>query len=222
MEKLNFEKTLNEIGLQNNSDKSSAYHCYLDLYDRYLTPIRQNKNNILEIGILFGDSIKIFKEYFSESTIYALDIVDKTNLTEQNVNIIVGDQSDRDLLNKFPNDFFDLIIDDGSHKMRHQQVSLGVLFPKLKSGGVYIVEDLHTSSDNYRENIIHGGGLFGIETDNRTIDFLNCLTTNEIKNKYLTEQEYEYLKSNIDSLEIFETSRKNDNEFSITSVIKKK
>ena len=38
---------------------------------------------------------------------------------------------------------FDIIIDDGSHYSPHQQKTLGYLFPKLKAGGLFIIEDLH-------------------------------------------------------------------------------
>ena len=40
---------------------------------------------------------------------------------------------------------FDIILDDGGHKMDQQITSFRVLFPILKSGGVYIIEDLGTS-----------------------------------------------------------------------------
>lgn len=89
-------------------------------------------------------------------------------------------------------------------------------------GGFYIIEDLHTSFDAYRENIIYGNNLFEIEENNRTTDFLNGLKNNKKINLCLSEDEYSYLSSNIESIEILETSRKNENEFSVTSIIKKK
>ncbi len=56
-------KTLDEIGLQYNSDKSSNFHNYLNLYEKYFSEIRFKENIILEIGILYGDSLKIFSDY---------------------------------------------------------------------------------------------------------------------------------------------------------------
>jgi ubiquinone/menaquinone biosynthesis C-methylase UbiE len=214
--------TLNEIGLKNKSDKSSEYHDYLNLYDKYFYAHRNKNINFLEIGILFGDSLKIFDEYFVNANITAIDIEDKSHLSKSNIEIIKGDQSDRNLLNGFEDNKFDIILDDGSHNMVHQQISLGALFKKLKSGGLYVVEDLHTSYHEYRENIMYNNRLFGLTNDNSTVDFLNGITNKINKNKYLTTEEYEYLCENIESIEIFETSRKNNNEFSITSIIKKK
>ena len=222
METLNKVITLNEIGLQHNSDKSSNYHDYLNLYDKNFDKYRNEKNKILEIGILFGGSLNIFYEYFENSFIYAIDIEDKTHLKKDRIEILVGDQSDRQFLNNFENDFFDIILDDGSHKMAHQQISFGVLFKTLKSGGVYVIEDLHTSYAEYRENIIYGERLFGLTKNNSTTDFLKGIINNENINNYLTEDEYHYLCENVESIKIVETSRKNDNEFSITSIIKKK
>jgi hypothetical protein len=216
------KRTLDGIGLSNGSDKSSNYHDYLNLYDIYFSKFRNEKINVLEIGILFGDSLNILQEYFENASIFALDIQDKTHLKRERIEILVGDQSNRDFLNCFENNFFQIIIDDGSHIMEHQQVSLGVLFKKLKSGGIYVIEDLHTSYPEYRENIIYGSSLFGLYSNNSTVDFLNGIRNQKNNNQYLKEDEYNYLFDNIDSIDIIETSRKNDNEFSITSIIKKK
>lgn len=213
--------SLNEIGLKYKSDKSSDYHCYLELYDKYFSPYRGQKINFLEIGIYLGNSLNIFNEYFENAEITAMDILNKSHLQKENIKIIQGDQSDRSLLNKFEDDFYHIILDDGSHKMEHQQISIGGLFKKLKSGGLYVIEDLHTSFDSYRENILYGPELFGLSPNNRTIDFLNGIIQGVKINEYLVDDEYEYLINNIESIEIFETSRKSNNEFSVTSIIKK-
>jgi len=214
--------TLNEIGLKYNSDKSSSYHCYLEEYDNFFSKYRNKNISFLEIGILDGDSINIFNEFFEDANIVAIDIDDKSHLKKNNINIIQGDQSDRDFLDKFNNEYFDIIIDDGSHKMSHQQISIGVLFKKLKRGGIYIIEDLHTSFDGYIENIKYGNNLFELSDGNRTIDFLNGIKNKNISNIYLQEEEYRYLSENIEYINIIESSRKSENEFSITSIIIKK
>ena len=65
-----------------------------------------------------------------------------------------GDQSDVVDLNKFIVEHgvdFDIIIDDGGHSMRQQQISLKVLYKHLKNNGIYVIEDLHTSSNQWNE-----------------------------------------------------------------------
>ena len=218
------KKTLDEIGIQYNTDKSSNFHNYLSIYENYFYNIRGKRNNVLEIGILNGDSLKMFAEYFYNSKMFAVDIEDKKNFASDNIKIFTADQSDKNFLNLFENDYFDVIIDDGSHKMEHQQISFGILFKKLKSSGVYIIEDLHTSVPEYIENINFGNSKFGLNDDrsNTTLKFLNELSINNGSNYYLTPSEYTYLKDNIKELKIFQTLKQSNGVYSITSVIIKK
>lgn len=218
------KKTLDEIGLNYNSDKSSTFHNYLSLYDKYLSQERFGKNEILEIGILNGDSLNILRDYFENSNIHGIDIEDKKHLISNRIHIYQGNQEDRKFLNMFDSDMFNLIIDDGSHKMSHQQISIGILFTKLKSGGIYIIEDLHTSLLNYFETLQHGHDLFGLLENgkNNTIEFLNNISSNSPINYYLTDHELKYLQNNIESIDIFQTAYRNENNLSITSIIKKK
>jgi hypothetical protein len=214
--------TLDEIGLRYETDKSSAFHCYLDLYDECFQTIRNGKNQILEIGIFNGDSLKMFSDYFENSVITAFDILDKSQYQSERTKVLIGDQSDRNFLDSFHDGYFDVILDDGSHKMEHQQISIGVLFRKLKSGGIYVLEDLHTSYKNYIETQSHGLEFFGLNVVNSTVDFLEGLKIGNGPNVYLTESEYSYLKGNVKSVEIYETARRADNNFSMTSIIIKK
>jgi demethylmacrocin O-methyltransferase len=59
---------------------------------------------------------------------------------------------------------FDLIVDDGSHINEHVIKTFEILFPKLKKGGIYVVEDTQTayweeyggsSSDKNKEGTIY-------------------------------------------------------------------
>jgi hypothetical protein len=128
-----------------NSDKGS-HHKYSAVYEPLFNLYRDKPINFLEIGIYNGGSIKAFKEYFPLANIYAIDIEDKRIYQEDRIFIELGDQSDRNFIkNVFPDVKFDFIIDDGSHQLDHQFISFDELFPRLKSKGVYIIEDLHTS-----------------------------------------------------------------------------
>ena len=42
----------------------------------------------------------------------------------------------------FSNLEFDIIIDDASHEVSHQVLRFPIYFPKLKKGGLYIIEDV--------------------------------------------------------------------------------
>ena len=65
--------------------------------------------------------------------------------------IIQGDQSSREDLRKITDKHseYDVIIDDALHASSHQQVTLSLLFPHVKSGGVYFIEDLRHQPEGF-------------------------------------------------------------------------
>jgi hypothetical protein len=75
------------------------------------------------------------------------DIFDKSFLQEKRIKIFKGSQVDIDFLENVCKQagVFDLIIDDGSHINEHVIKSFEFLFPKLKKGGIYVIEDTQTS-----------------------------------------------------------------------------
>ena len=163
-------KSLTEIANYYGTDKgtlgpswSYGSHNYTDIYEAYFSSFRLKSINILEIGIGAigkmwdarivhgrniegGASIKMWSEYFPYATIFAIDINEASYLDNNRVHTFVVDQGNPDEIRKFlkkiGNTMFDFIIDDGSHRPDHQQVSLGLLFPQLKAGGLYFIEDL--------------------------------------------------------------------------------
>ena len=64
--------SLKDILKINKSDKynNKYYECYEELFEKF----RNKKNVIAEIGVLFGNSIISWGEYFKNSKIYGLDI----------------------------------------------------------------------------------------------------------------------------------------------------
>lgn len=141
------------------SDKGSTYKCahhYTKIYERLLEPFgMQNQVHLLEVGLNRDQkntipSLAMWRSYFgSRVTLYGMDICTHFaahHRPEQGIHIIIGDQSvPGDLLkciSKNPAGF-DIIIDDGYHATRHQQITLKTLWPTLRSGGLFIIEDLH-------------------------------------------------------------------------------
>lgn len=92
-------------------------------------------------------SLRMWKRYFRNGEIFALDIFDKSQLQEPRIQIFLGSQSDEVFLESIVNQTgeLDIIIDDGSHVNSNVITSFKCLFPKLKSGGIYVVEDTQTS-----------------------------------------------------------------------------
>jgi hypothetical protein len=138
-------RTLNEIATELGTDKASFGHNYVEKYEKFLSEYRDREFKLLEIGVDKGYSAKMWKEYFPKAEIYAMDIVDSTHLSEDRVSILVGSQNDTGFLESVNSKYgpFDVIIDDGSHMNEDMAISFLALFPLLKPGGLYVVEDLH-------------------------------------------------------------------------------
>jgi cephalosporin hydroxylase len=124
-------------------------HNYIDTYEKIFGHLKESKINFLEIGICRGGSIKLWRDYFTNATIFGTDIVyspsAKETLKNENVTILIGDSANKnsDVLTKhFENESFDIIIDDGNHSFEYQLLTLQNFFPKLKKGGIYVIEDV--------------------------------------------------------------------------------
>jgi hypothetical protein len=91
--------------------------------------------------------LRMWKRYFPFGKIFSLDIYDKSQFEESRIKIFKGDQTDTSLLERIIGQIGkpDIIIDDGSHINEHVVKTFELLFPLLKTGGIYVVEDTETS-----------------------------------------------------------------------------
>jgi len=199
---------------QYNTDKYA--HGFIDVYEPYFNDV-SNSKHILEIGVYYGGSLKYLSDKFKDGNIYGIDIEDKTQYDEERVKTYIVNQEDRDSLNGFLKEVdveFDIIIDDGGHTMKQQQVSFGILFKRLKKGGIYILEDLHTS------RIENFGTIFPDDLIT-TLDMLQSFKfTNNIASNHILDDEKEYIKNNVADIRIW--SKTPEYNQSVTSIIKKK
>ena len=139
---------LNQLAEFYKTDKAGTMHNYAVKYEKYLPFNRYDNLKILEIGVLRGESVKMWKDYFYRSQIIGVDIDSNCQqYEEERINIEIGSQIDDDFLKRVSNKYgpFDMILDDGSHMNSHQIFSFEHLFKTINSGGVYIVEDCCTS-----------------------------------------------------------------------------
>lgn len=145
---------LETIFTWNGTDKHSHQgHRYGPAYRAFFSEFRYRRVNLLEIGIggyadsLGGRSITAWRWYFPFLNIVACDIEDKSILARRGVTIKRLDQSSAADLSALVKDEgpFDIIIDDGSHRNDHQIFTFEKLFPALREGGVYVIEDTQTS-----------------------------------------------------------------------------
>ena len=131
---------------------------YFAIYDRHLSRWRGTDVRVLEIGTFRGGGLDALRTYLgpdarlvgADVDPVAADVARRRHVVE------LGDQTDPDFLRSVHDKHgpFDVVIDDGGHTMEQQLASAEVLLPLVASGGVYIVEDTHTSY--WAE---YGGGL---------------------------------------------------------------
>lgn len=134
-------ETLNEIGLRHGTDKASSTHDYLNRYESFLKEYKDKEITLLEIGCAGANSIRMWREWMPKARVFTIDInPDCATYTE---GVFIGSQTDHafldDLISKIG--IPDVIISDGSHVGDEEVITFKHLFPKLKSGGLYFLED---------------------------------------------------------------------------------
>lgn len=161
---------LTAIMNRQGSDKGSVHgyrtglfvgHNYTDVYERLFGDLRDRPITMLEVGVgptepgvlnasiltrgRRGGSSAGWREYFAHGDIHTMDILDCRALDQERLTNHIGDQGSRESLAALLASIgkpLDIIIDDGSHQSRHQQLTLACLFPALADDGVYVIEDL--------------------------------------------------------------------------------
>jgi len=145
---------LAELSVRYGTDKWGAMHRYPRDYERHFAPRRGHRLSVLEIGIggwdapdQGGGSLRVWKRFFPRALVHGVDIVDKHLVDEARMTTIQADQSRTDQLQEIVERYgpFDIVIDDGSHVPAHVVGTFGVLFPHVRPGGLYVIEDLMTS-----------------------------------------------------------------------------
>lgn len=192
------ENGLIKLAIKYGTDKWDS-HYYAQHYETHLSRFKNEEIKLLEIGVggyddpkKGGESLRMWKEYFSKALIFAIDIFDKSALAEERISIYQGSQIDNGFLQEVADDVgpFDIIIDDGSHINSHVISSFKFLFKYLKEGGVYVAEDIQTS---YWKN--DGGDSFNLKNKNTSMNFFKSLTDSlnyeEIDNPYYVVDDFD-------------------------------
>ncbi|MXQ08207.1 hypothetical protein GQ651_10165 [Alphaproteobacteria bacterium GH1-50] len=156
---------LTDLADRYKSDKGSKKHRYTELYQLLFLPYRNLPISFLEMGLQIGGpehgkhadrqttdlpSIRMWLEYFPKAHIHGLDVSDFSWFEDERFTFHRCDMDTRANIRAAAagmSDSFDIIIDDASHASHHQQNGFLELFGKVKSGGLYIIEDLRWQPD---------------------------------------------------------------------------
>ena len=177
---------LNQIGKDYNCDKSDIHHewageTYFDIYEKYFQKFRDKEINLLELGVRDGASLRTWASYFKNAKIHGVDIDPNAALYQTSqFQIHTASQDDKAKLvglSKLVGDW-DIVIDDASHINKLSIESFLILFNYLKSGGLYIIEDLRNSYEDLTadapkwDGMSHNSPELSYKNDRSDMDYL--------------------------------------------------
>ncbi len=162
---------------ENTGNLIHKWKHYFEVYDRHFSRFRGTDVHVVEFGVSHGGSLQMWKQYFgTNAKIFGIDINPKCKvLEEEQIEIIIGDQEDRQFLKSLNGAIsrIDILIDDGGHKMKQQINTYEELFPFIDENGVYLCEDLHTSYwPEYGGSYMKSDSF--IEYSKNFIDYINA------------------------------------------------
>lgn len=139
-------ESLKELARKYGTDKGEDHHNYVSIYDSLMSPARDSSTKILEIGVQYGSSIKMWLDYFKNATIFGIDndVSVSGRIKDSRFRLIFGNERSEDTWAQIPSGL-DFVIDDGSHFPDYQIFSFTNNFHKVKPGGFWIIEDTHCS-----------------------------------------------------------------------------
>ncbi len=130
---------------QKHSSDKTGYHTYEIIYGN-LFEDRSLVNNVLEMGIHLGASLRAWKELFPNANIIGLENNIERFFTENRIHSMYVDQSILETFTDFKSVMrgtrFDFIVDDGSHYLQETKNTFYELLPVLELGGWYVIEDI--------------------------------------------------------------------------------
>lgn len=133
------------------SDKGTV-HSYIDVYEELFAPYRESAKRVLEVGLFWGYSLRMWEQYFRGAEVDGIDLSDTPHggladlrpmIAEGTHRIWLMDASDRGQVEQnFPGALFDVIVEDASHSLEHQLGIYANLRDHLSPGGIYVIEDI--------------------------------------------------------------------------------
>ena len=212
-----FNKDLNFLCEYFNSDKGENFknqyaqplkqdskkiiaHGYAKIYEKYLKDNKDRILNIIELGSFYGNASAAFFFYFKNAKIYSADInPDMYLYSSKRLKNFFTDTSSRpsiekNIINK--NIKFDLIIEDASHMLKDQIISLFILFRTLNSGGLFIVEEIDFPEK--REDMRINQDYPDLKTILKKI-----MNKEDFYSKYINEKEKLFFLNNVDTIKFY-------------------
>jgi len=233
-----FSSLLNQLANQYGSDKGSQHgdrHRFAELYHLIFCEARHDYRHVVEIGLAQGPhefsagsvppksaspSIQMWLDYFPSAQITGIDEADfgfmaTTNPRFQFIRANAGSENHLKQISRQLGSAVDLLIDDASHASFHQQLALRELFPCIRAGGYYVIEDLHWQPPHLET---------ALPLAHRTSDWLELLRQNRAPTSLIWPQAtIDAFAATIDSCVIFRDTQVPGGRFvSSVAILRKK
>ena len=137
--------------IDNNRTDKNTTHSYIQTYQELFNKRKEFAKNVLEIGICYGGSIKLWHDYFTDANIYGLDIMHIDQVWHEirdTDRIILYTSTDAYNYDFFKTSFldknisFDILIDDGPHTLESMIKFINLYTQVMSDDGILIIEDV--------------------------------------------------------------------------------
>jgi hypothetical protein len=136
--------------------------------------------------------------FFPNAQLFGFDIDDFSSVKIDGCKILRGDAASREDLASLIKTIgrpVDILIDDASHASHHQQICLGMLFPMVSSGGMYVIEDLHWQDERIEKK----------DAPKTRLLLRRLQVQGVFRSPYLSVDEQTYIESNISNVWLFDS-----------------
>jgi len=134
------------------TDKQRRHQYYSLVYEDLLAPYRSQAGlELLEIGSAHGGSLCVWARWFDSAKIIGVDCHDNSGARQfipellegafDNIHNYLADAYSPLFYEKLGN--FDIIIEDAAHTERHMTQTLEIYLPRVRAGGLLVIEDIN-------------------------------------------------------------------------------
>ena len=162
--------------------------CFLKRYDRIFDELQTDAPVIVELGVYLGGSLRLWRDTFPDATIVGFDFEPPAGGFPSGCTFVQGSQTEAADLQRILRhaEAIDIVIDDCSHLAEPTKLAFDTLFPHVRPGGVYVVEDWGTGywptwpDGELPQGGIHVAGMVGLVK--RFIDTVGIPALNRLRN----------------------------------------
>lgn len=197
---------------KNNTKKIKA-HGYSEFYEKYFKIIKNENINILEIGSFYGNASAALFFYFKNAKIYGADInPDMFKYRADRIKSFYVDSGSKKSIYECiikKNVSYKIIIEDASHCLRDQIISLFILFKNLESKGIFIIEEIDFPEKREDMRINQS------QPDLKEI-LKSVISNKDFSSEYISKDEKDYFLNHFESINFYKGN------FNEMAIIKKK